>query len=149
MCWLAVGTGSGKTAAATEMALEIPRATPEQVFVGMGGRYGETIGFLAEDLLARPASRVVVVDYFGVQPRVLAPLLSWPEHAVFLIPTPAFRRAVLTQRYGDPDRTRANWGELDPTEVLEKRLARDALWDAEVTDQAVALGLPVITIDGR
>jgi hypothetical protein len=120
----------------------------EQVFEAMAGRYGETIGFLVEGLLDRPTDRVVIVDYFGVQPRDLAPLLSWPGQAAFLIPAAQFRRTTLGRRYADPDRARANWGDLDPAAVLETRLARDALWDAEVTGQAIALGLPLLTIDG-
>jgi hypothetical protein len=122
--------------------------SPEQVFEAMASRYGETIRFLVEDLLERPAGRIVVVDYFGVQPRDLAPLLAWPGQAVFLIPAAQFRRAALTQRYADPDRARANWADLDPAAVLEARLARDALWDAEVSGQASALGLPLLTVDG-
>ena len=114
----------------------------------MAGRYGETIGFLVEDLLQRPADRIVIVDYFGVQPRDLVSLLAWPEQAAFLVPTGEFRRDRLTQRYADPDRARANWGDLDPAAVLEARLARDALWDTEVSGQASALGLPLVTVDG-
>jgi hypothetical protein len=114
----------------------------------MASRYGETIGFLTEDLLAEPAGRIVLVDYFGVQPRDVAPLLSWPGQAAFLIPTPQFRRAVLSRRYADSGRARANWGDLDPADVLEKRLGRDALWDVEVTGQASELGLPLVTVDG-
>jgi hypothetical protein len=120
----------------------------EQVFEAMAGRYAETVGFLVNDLLDRPADRIVVVDYFGVQPRDLAPLLSWPGQAAFLVPTAQFRRAALTRRYADPDRARANWGDLDPAAVLETRLARDALWDTEVTGQASALRLPLLTVDG-
>jgi hypothetical protein len=52
--------------------------SPEQAFAAMAGRYGETIELLVEDLLARPTDRIVLVDYFGVLPRDLAPLLSWP-----------------------------------------------------------------------
>lgn len=122
--------------------------SPEQVFEAMPSRHGETVEFLVEDLLARPTRRTVLVDYFGVLPRDLAPLLSWPGQAAFLIPTPQFRRIALSQRYADPDRARANWGDLDPAEMLEARLARDTLWDAEVTQQAQELGLPLLTIDG-
>lgn len=114
----------------------------------MAGRYGETIEFLIEDLLARPSDRIVIVDYFAVQPRYLAPLLSWPGQAAFLIPTAQFRRSALSRRYADPDRARANWGDLDPVAALQTRLARDALWDVEVAYQAAALGLHVLTIDG-
>lgn len=122
--------------------------SPQQAFAAMAGRYGETIDFLVEDLCARPSGRPILVDYFGVQPRDLAPLLSWPAQAAFLLPTRDFRRNVLIRRYADPDRARANWGNLDPAKILETRLERDALWDAEVTAQAHALGLPVLTIDG-
>jgi hypothetical protein len=122
--------------------------SPEEIFEAMAGRHGETIEFLVEDLLARPTERTVLVDYFGVLPRDLAPLLSWPGQAAFLVPTPEFRRATLTQRYADPDRARANWGDFDPAEMLEARIARDALWDAEVTRQARELGLPLLTVDG-
>lgn len=124
--------------------------TPEEVFDAMAGRSGETIDLLVEDLLARRSTgRLIVVDYFGVLPQDLAPLLSWPGQAVFLVPTPAFRRAALSNRYNDSDRARANWGDLDPAEVLEARLRRDRLWDAEVTEQAATLNLPLLTIDGR
>lgn len=124
--------------------------TAEQVFTAMAGRYGETIDLLVEDLLARRSTgRIVVVDYFGVLPHDLAPLLSWPGQAVFLVPTPAFRRAALSSRYNDSARARANWGDLDPAEVLETRLGRDGLWDAEVTEQAATLNLPLLTIDGH
>lgn len=120
----------------------------EQVFAGMAGRFGETVELVVEDLLARPTERVVLVDYFGVLPRDVAPLLCRPGQATFLVPTPEFRRVALSSRYSDPMRARANWGDLDPAKVLETRLARDTLWDAEVTEQARALGLPLVTVDG-
>jgi hypothetical protein len=120
----------------------------EEAFDAMGGRHGETVEFLVDDLLVRPADRLVLVDYFGVLPRDLVPLLESPWQAAFLVPTPEFRSNALARRYADPRRARANWGDLDPGEVLNKRLRRDALWDAELTEQADEFGLPLITIDG-
>ena len=114
----------------------------------MAGRHGETIEFLVEDLLARPADRTVLVDYFGVLPGHLSRLLSRPGHAAFLVPTPEFRRATLTRRYADPERARATWGDLDPADALEARIRRDDLWDAEVVGQVGELGLPLFTVDG-
>jgi hypothetical protein len=122
--------------------------SPEQIFEAMAGRHGETIEFLVEDLLARPADRTVLVDYFGVLPGHLARLLSRPGHAAFLVPTPEFRRATLTRRYADPERARATWGDLDPADALEARIRCDDLWDAEVVGQAGELGLPLFTVDG-
>ncbi|WP_329129543.1 hypothetical protein OG552_03710 [Streptomyces sp. NBC_01476] len=117
-----------------------------EVFEAMPGLHGETAGFLVADLLSYPPEQPVVVDYFGILPRDLAPLLARPEQAVHLLPTPAFRRRVLSARYADPARARANWGGLDPAEVLERRLDRDALWDAEVRAQADPAAIR--TVDG-
>ncbi|MCL2552666.1 MAG: hypothetical protein FWE75_11055 [Actinomycetia bacterium] len=122
--------------------------TPEEVFATMASLHGETVGFLVEDLLALAADRMTLVDYFGILPRHLAPLLIDPAHAVFLFPTPDFRRRVLTARYADPDRARATWGDLDPAATLAKRLSRDALWDQEVRIQADRLGLTTLVVDG-
>lgn len=119
-----------------------------ELFDAMASRHGETIGFVTQDLLALPAGRPVVVDWFGNLPRDVAPLLLEPWQAVFLLPTPGFRRRMLTARYADPDRARANWGDHDPAAMLAKRLDRDALWDAEVQAQAAGAGLRVIEVDG-
>lgn len=121
----------------------------EQIFADMPSLHGETFGLVVEDLLAMPRDRVIVVDDFRTLPDELAPILSSPEHAVFLLPTAEFRRAALGDRFSDDARARANWGELDAAVVLERRLARDELWDVEVRRQAEARGLPVIVIDGR
>ncbi|MFD8008977.1 hypothetical protein [Streptomyces sp. NPDC058955] len=122
--------------------------TAEQVFRSMPGLYGETVGLLVEDLLDLPDDRIVVVDYFGLLPDHLAPLLPTPDHAAFLLPEPPFRRSVLTARYADPARARANWGDADPAAALALRLDRDALWDAEVRAGAERQGLPVLPVDG-
>jgi hypothetical protein len=123
--------------------------TPDEVFAAMPSLHGETFPLVVDDLLALPADRPVLVDDFRTLPREVAPLLAKPEHAVFLLPTPGFRRDALAHRYADPDRARANWGDADPAAMLERRLARDELWDAEVRRQAREHALPVIDIDGR
>jgi hypothetical protein len=122
--------------------------TAEDTFRAMPSLHGETIGFVVEDLLAMPADRVVLVDWFGILPRHLATLLSFPGQAVFLLPCADFRRRMLTARYADPVRARANWGDSDHERALAQRLARDDLWDAEVRRQAAEFSLPVRDIDG-
>ena len=119
---------------------------PEKRFREMPSMHGETIGFLVDDLQAMPGT--VLVDWFGVAPRDIAPLLTSPDQAVFLLPTKDFREQALRARYADPDRARANWGDFDPAIALANRLRRDELWDAEVRRQATETGLPVIDIDG-
>ncbi|MEU8192755.1 hypothetical protein AB0C10_03120 [Microbispora amethystogenes] len=120
----------------------------QEVFQSMPSMHGEMIGFLTEDLLALPDDRIVLVDYFGVLPRDVAPLLTGFHQAVFLLPSPEFRRRVLEMRYADRLRARAAWGSRDPEEMLAKRLARDTLWDEEVRRQAAAYGLRTVSVDG-
>lgn len=122
--------------------------SPEEIFQAMASLHGETFGFVRDDALAADPSTPLLIDDFRTLPRDVAPLLSWPDQAVFLVPTPQFRRAALSARYADPARARANWGDLDPRTVLEARFARDALWDAEVVWQARELDLPVLIMDG-
>jgi hypothetical protein len=122
--------------------------TAEEAFAAMPSRHGETFPFAREDLRAMTGRGTVLVDDFSIRPSEVAPLLTWPEQAVFLLPTPEFRRWALTERYADLDRARINWGDVDFREALENRLARDRYWDEETREQAAELGLPVIDIDG-
>lgn len=122
--------------------------TAEEAFEAMPSRHGETFPFVRDDLRAMTGQETVLVDDFSIRPTEVAPLLTWPEQAVFLLPTPKFRRWALTERYSDLDRARANWGNVDFKKALEIRLTRDHYWDQETRDQATALGLPVIDIDG-
>ncbi|AUG81089.1 hypothetical protein CFP65_6433 [Kitasatospora sp. MMS16-BH015] len=122
--------------------------TARQVFEAMPSLHGETTEFLVADLLALPSDRPVLVDWFGILPTHMGPLLHHPEQAVFLLPTPQFRQAALTTRYADPARARATWGSHAPESVLTRRLERDALWDEEIRRQAADQGLDTLTVDG-
>lgn len=124
------------------------RNSGRQLFQSMASLHGETTAFVIEDLLALSPDRTVLVDYFGLLPTEVAPLLLRPEQAAVLVPTPEFRRRRLGDRYSDPLRAKANWGAADPAAVLPKRLERDALWDAEVTRRAVECDLPITSVDG-
>ncbi|MFE0527368.1 hypothetical protein ACFW0V_07205 [Micromonospora parva] len=120
----------------------------QEIFESMPSLHGETFGFVVDDLLALPTERPVVVDDFRTLPREVAPLMTWPEQAAFLLPTPQFRDRALRARFADAARARANWGDSDHSQALALRLARDELWDAEVRRQAIELHLPVMTVDG-
>jgi hypothetical protein len=119
-----------------------------QIIGEMPSLHGETFPFVLDDLLARPAAKLVLVDDFRTLPREVAPLLTWPGQAIFLVATLAFRQQALRDRYADPARARANWGDADPQPFITARLARDELWDAEVRRQAQDAGLPVLWVDG-
>ncbi|MFF5211128.1 hypothetical protein [Streptosporangium sp. NPDC000396] len=122
--------------------------TPDELFQSMPSLHGETFGLVIEDLLTLPTDRPVLVDDFRTLPADVAPLLTWREQAVFLLPTPEFRRHALGTRFADPARARANWGNSDHAEAMVNRLGRDELWDEEVRRQALRQDLPVLDIDG-
>jgi hypothetical protein len=106
--------------------------------------HGEGFGLIVEDLLASPAGRGVVAEGFRLLPELVAPLLADPRRAVWLLPTPGFRRAAfesrgglwqIAGRTGDPDR------------ALRNLLDRDRMFTDRLAATATALGLPVIRVD--
>ena len=62
---------------------------------------GEGFGLIVEDLLRlrEPGSGPgVIAEGFRLLPRLVRPLLAEPGHAVWLLPTPGFRRAAFESR---------------------------------------------------
>ncbi|MDI2127303.1 hypothetical protein [Yinghuangia seranimata] len=114
--------------------------TGKQAFKATPSVHGETFAHLVDDLLVAgpPAEGPVLVDYFGIPPGHLAPVLADPRHVVFLLPTKEFKRDVMYSRH-------AATGDLD---VLRKRLVRDGMWDDKVRREASRHGYHVVTVDG-
>jgi hypothetical protein len=76
---------------------------------------GEGFGLIVEDLLDMGPG--VIAEGFRLLPRLVRPLLADPGHAVWLLPTPGFRRAAFEnrgpphqfwQRASDPERALRN-----------------------------------------
>lgn len=59
---------------------------------------GEGFRLIVEDLLRLPAHTGVIAEGFRLLPLLVRPLLSEPGHAVWLLPTPEFRRAAFDSR---------------------------------------------------
>jgi len=108
------------------------------------GFQGEGFWLLIEDLLALPTSQPILVEGFTLLPRLVAPLLSHPHQAVWLIATPEFRRAAFESRGSTYDIPRKT---SDPERALENLLERDRLFTEDVAREAAALRLPVIDVD--
>ncbi|WP_208971052.1 hypothetical protein [Kineococcus rubinsiae] len=118
--------------------------TPEEMLRTFPWFGGEGFGLVVEDLLALPTDRVVLVEGFRLLPALVAPLLSAPRQAVWLLPTPEFRRAALASRGGlweIAGRTSA------PARALENLLTRDRMFTDELRRQARLLGLTVEEVD--
>jgi hypothetical protein len=118
--------------------------SPEVMRDTFHGFHGESFGLLVDELLALPTSPEVLVEGFVLLPRLVAPLLSRPDQAVWLLPTPAFRRLAFESRgstYEIPGKT------SDPERALENLLARDRLFTQDVAREAAALGLTSVRVD--
>lgn len=107
---------------------------------------GEGFDLIVEDLLALPEEPPILVEGFRLLPRLVAPLLRHRQQAVWLVPTPAFRRTAFDTRgftWVIPRKT------SKPELALANLLVRDQLFTEEVIKEASALQLPVIEVDGQ
>jgi 2-phosphoglycerate kinase len=106
---------------------------------------GEGFDLIIEDLLRLPRAPGVIVEGFRLLPRLVAPLLSAPAHAVWLLPTPAFREAVVERRGGSA------WGFLarttDPDTALRNLLERDRMFTDILREETARLAVPGIEVD--
>jgi hypothetical protein len=105
---------------------------------------GEGFDLMVEDLLAYPAGRGVIAEGFRLLPERVAPLLAETRRAVWLIPTPAFRRTALESRGGlwqIAGRT------SDPERALHNLLERDRLFTERLERSVAGLGLTAVHVD--
>lgn len=105
---------------------------------------GEGFGLIVEDLLRLPKTPGVLVEGFRLLPPLVKPLLTAPDHAVWLLPTPEFRRAAFENRGSLWDIARRT---SDPETALHNLLARDRMFTARVREEAKRLELHVIEVD--
>jgi hypothetical protein len=105
----------------------------------------ERIELIAEDLRSLAARGRVVAEGFQLTPEVVAPLIGTPRQAIWLLPTPRFRRETLLAKpeaWATPNRT------ADPDRAQTHRIERDGLLVERIREQALERGLRVIDIDG-
>jgi hypothetical protein len=118
--------------------------SPQVMLRTFHGFQGEQFDLVLDDLLSLPREPSVLVEGFTLLPRRVAPLLSGPGQAVWLIPTPEFRRAAFDARGSTWDIPRKT---SDPDRALANLLERDRLFTDALLREATALDLPVIRID--
>jgi 2-phosphoglycerate kinase len=105
---------------------------------------GEGFGLIVEDLLRLPREPGVIVEGFRLLPHLVRPLLSTPGHAVWLLPTPEFRRAAFDSRGSLWEIARKTG---DPERALHNLLTRDRMFTSRLYEETKRLGLRVIEID--
>jgi AAA domain-containing protein len=105
---------------------------------------GEGFHLIVEDLLELPAEPAVVAEGFRLLPHLVAPLLTVPGHAVWLIPTEGFRRAAFESRgstWQIAGRT------TDPERTLRNLLERDRMFTERLREETRRLGLRTVEVD--
>jgi 2-phosphoglycerate kinase len=106
---------------------------------------GEGFNMIIEDLLRLPGEPGVIVEGFRLLPSLVKPLLAGPAHAVWLLPTPDFRQAVVESRRGSPSGFLART--TDPGSALRNLLERDRMFTDILREETARLELPAIEVD--
>jgi len=101
---------------------------------------GEGFSMIIEDVLRLPAG--VIVEGFRLLPHLVEPLLAVHSHAVWLLPTPEFRQAVVNRREWTFMRKTS-----DPERALRNLLERDAMFTDRLHEEVQRLGLNSIAVD--
>ena len=106
---------------------------------------GEGFNLIIEDLLGLPREPAVIAEGFRLLPRLVEPLLSIRDQAVWLLPTPAFRHVVVESRGGSA------WGFLtktsNPEKALRNLLERDRMFTDTLREETARLQVPAIEVD--
>ena len=106
---------------------------------------GEGFHLIIDDVLRLPREAGIIVEGFRLLPRLVKPLLSVSTHAVWLLPTAAFREAVMESRGGSA------WGFLartsDPERALRNLLERDRMFTDILREETARLKLSAIDVD--
>jgi len=106
---------------------------------------GESFNMIIEDLLCLPREPRVIAEGFRLLPRLVKPLLSVPAHAIWLLPTPAFREAAVESRGGSAWRFLAKT--TDPERALRNLLERDRMFTDVLREETARLEMAAIEVD--
>jgi 2-phosphoglycerate kinase len=118
--------------------------SPETMLESFHWFQGELFSVIVEDLLHLPARPGVIAEGFRLLPRLVKPLLGQAGHAVWLLPTPEFRRAAFASRgslWKIANKT------CDPEKALRNLLERDRMFTDLLAEETKRLELPAVEID--
>jgi len=121
--------------------------TPREMLETFPWFRGDGFDLIVDDLLNMPSGARVIAEGFRLLPHRVKPLLDEPNRAVWLLPTPEFRKVAFDSRQpsGSP------WTFVDETSDPERALAnlleRDRMFTERLREDARDLGLRVIDID--
>jgi cytidylate kinase len=106
---------------------------------------GEGFNLIVEDLLRIPAHLRVIVEGFRLLPRLVKPLLSVSDYAVWLLPSPEFRLATIERRGGPASGFLSKT--THPERALENLLERDRMFTDRLENEVADLQLRAIHVN--
>jgi 2-phosphoglycerate kinase len=106
---------------------------------------GEGFNMIIDDLLCTPTDVRVVVEGFRLLPHLVKPILSALNHAVWLLPSPAFRKATIERRGGRTSGFLAKTS--NPERALQNLLERDRMFTDRLRKDVQHLQLCAIEVD--
>ena len=106
---------------------------------------GEGFNMIIEDLLRLPRESGVIVEGFRLLPRLVKPLVRVSGHAVWLLPTPELRQAVVESRGGSAWRFLGKT--TDPDKALRHLLERDRMFTNILRDETQRLNMRAVEVD--
>lgn len=130
--------------AAMDMDERWVNRSPETMLETFHWYRGESFGLIVEDLLRLPSEPCVIVEGFRLLPHLVKPLLAGPHHAVWLLPTPEFRRAALE---GRGSLWQIAGKTSNPERALRNLLERDRMFTGRLYEETKRLELHVIEVD--
>lgn len=130
--------------AAMDMDQRWVERTPAAMLETFHWFQGEGFELIVEDLVGQPQAPPTIIEGFRLLPSLVKPLITELSHAVWLLPTPEFRKAAFTSR-GSLWRIAGRTS--DPQRALDNLLARDRMFTDRVREETKHLGLHAIEID--
>ena len=107
--------------------------------------YREEFELVIEDLLSIPRSTPIIAEGAALLPECVAPLLSHPNQAIWIVPIEQFQLKEYARR---------EWVEnilsqcRDPQQAWQNWMGRDAAFARTISQDAKDRGLYVIEVDG-
>lgn len=118
--------------------------TPDELARSARANWTERIGMVCDDFAAMAPHLPIVAEGPGFFPDVIGPVLPAIRHAIWLIPTDAFKRASHERR----DKSAWRFDTSDPDLAQTNHIQRDLLFMDMFQREVIAANLPWIEVDG-
>jgi hypothetical protein len=117
---------------------------PEELFQRMLQSFRDRFPLVMQELAALPCDRGILAEGFGFLPELLAPLLSSPAQALWLVPTESFKLASMQRR------NKPSFGAQvsDPVRAKQNLFARDMLLAQYIREQVSKYSYTLYEVDG-